>query len=162
MSQIHLADAMNALAALFAAATPLAGVTIELGPTPSAAGDLQFVLVGHDGALESDGSLSEIAISGQVTKTFTSMGAPPVEGVTGTVNCVAVCQSGDQTALATCITTAEAMVGACDDALVDQTVATANGKIVFDQVTTARLITREGGQGCVAQYTFAATFTAPW
>lgn len=153
-----LGDAMTALTAAFQASAALAGVTITEGDAPSAAGDPEFIIVGHDGSLEADGSLAEITVSGTFSTEFVYDGSPPGQQETGQVNVVAVAQSGDATDLPARITRAQALLSACDTACTDLR----SGVIVFDSAGTGRLLTRQAPAGCAAILAFAVTYSGPW
>lgn len=153
-----LGDAMAALTAAFQASAALTGVTITQGDAPSAAGDPEFVVVGHDGSLAADGSLAEFTVSGSFTTDFVTSGSPPGQLETGRVNVVAVAQSGDATALAGRITRAQELLAACDAACTDVT----SGTIVFDSAGSGRLVTRQASAGCAAILAFVITYSGPW
>ena len=153
-----LGDAMAALTAAFQASAALTGVTITQGDAPSAAGDPEFVVVGHDGSLAADGSLAEFTVSGSFTTDFVTSGSPPGQLETGRVNVVAVAQSGDATALAGRITRAQELLAACDAACTDVT----SGTIVFDSAGSGRLVTRQASAGCAASLAVVLTYSGPW
>ena len=158
MSAALLADAMAALASLFSASPALSGVTITEGDAPSAAGDPEFIVVGHDGSLAPDGSLAEFTVSASFSTQFITGGSPPAQLETGRVNVVAVAQSGDATALAGRITRAQELLAACDAACTDVT----SGTIVFDSAGSGRLVTRQASAGCAAILAFVITYSGPW
>jgi hypothetical protein len=155
---IYLGDAINALLAAFQGSTALSGVTISLD-VPSAINESQFVIVGHDGSLEPDGSLSPITEAGAFTTKFAYTGNPPGQQEDGTVNCVAVCQTGDATLLAAQITAVEAVLTACSAAASD---LLTSGGIQFETVQGAHLWTRQAGAGCAAEIAFTITYSAPF
>src|SRR5215469_16140966 len=99
------------------------GVTVTLGDVPSAALDPEFVIVGHDGTLEPDGSLSLTPEAGSWTAAFIEMGSPPLVEETGQIHCIAVAQSGDSSDVSGRVAEAQRMQGACDDACADLTVS---------------------------------------
>lgn len=158
MSAARLGDAMAALYTLFTGSSALTGITITLGPLPSAAADPEFIVIGHDGTLEPEGSLSEITESGSFTTVFVAQGVPPLQEETGQVRVVAVSQTGDTTDLPGRVTEAERLLAACTDACA----GVQSGDIVFDTATGGRLITRQAAQGCVAEFAFQVGYTAPW
>jgi hypothetical protein len=149
---------MAALTTAFQAAAGLSGVTVTQGYTPTAAADPEFIIVGHDGSLEADGSLAEFATGGTFTSTFIEQGQPPLSQEDGTVNVVVVSQTGDQGAMAARITEAQRLLSACDDAITDLH----SGDVVFDSVGTGRLLTRQTSQGCAAIIAFTITYSSPW
>jgi hypothetical protein len=153
----RLGDAMAALTTAFTAAPALAGVTIT-GNSVTGAADPDFLIVGHDGSLEPDGSLSGITAAGDFTTEFITTGNPPGQLETGNVNIVAVSQTGDTADLAARISRVQAILAACDDASIDLTVS----GIVFDGPRAGRVVTRQTGAGCAAIATFTVGYTAPW
>lgn len=156
----YLSDAIAAAYTALSAAGGLSGVRVEQGQQPSAEYASEFVIVGHDGSYDPDGSLAEFTEAGSFITQFVYDGAPPGQQETGTVSCVVVTQSGDATDLAGPVTRAEELLGACTSALTDLHV---NGnEIVFDQATRGRLVTRQGSQGCGAMYSFDIGYSAPW
>lgn len=158
MSSNRLGDAMTGLYNLFTASPALSGVTVTLGLSPTAAMDSEFVIVGHDGTLDADGSLQETSEAGTFTMSFVTQGLPPLQEETGIVRVVAVSQTGDTGDLSGRITEAERLLAACTDAVANQKVS----DIVFDTGTPGRLFTRQAGQGCVAMFAFSVGYSAPW
>lgn len=158
MSSNRLGDAMTGLYNLFTGSSNLTGITVSLGLTPTAAMDSEFVIVGHDGTLDADGSLQETSEAGTFTMTFVTQAVPPLQEETGLVRVVAVSQTGDTSDLPGRITEAERLLAACTDAVANQKVS----DIIFDTATPGRLYTRQGGQGCVAMFAFTISYTAPW
>ena len=158
MSTPRLGAAMAALTAAFKASAALPGITITEGNAPSAAGDPEFIIVGHDGTLEADGSLAEFTTSGTFTSQFVAEGQPPLAQEDGSVNVVAVSQTGDQGDLPGRITEAQRLLSACDDAAKDLH----SGDIVFDNAVTGRLLARQSAQGCAALLAFTITYSSPW
>jgi hypothetical protein len=153
----RLGDAMAALTTAFTAAPALAGVTIT-GNAVTGAADPDFLIVGHDGSLDSDGSLSGITGAGSFDTEFITTGNPPGQLETGNVNITAVSQTGDSADLPARISRVQAILAACDDASTDLS----TGGIVFDGPGAGQVITRQTGAGCAAIATFTITYTAPW
>ena len=163
MATIRLSGALTAVYdALVAALEPTPagqpGLTIDLGLNPSAAGDEQFIIVGHNGTLNPDGSLSETAEAGTTTTKFTAMGEPPLQQEDGVVHAVLVAQTGDSTNLAGMIAQAQTLLEACNDACSDLKSA----DLRVDSAGDARLYTRQSAAGCAAEFAFSFTYSAPW
>lgn len=158
MSSNRLGDAMTGLYNLFTASSALSGITVTLGLTPTASQDSEFVIIGHDGTLDPDGSLQETSEAGTFTMTFVTQAVPPLQEETGLIRVVAVSQTGDTGDLSGRITEAERLLAACTDALANQKV----NDIIFDTATPGRLFTRQAGQGCVAMFAFSVGYSAPW
>lgn len=161
MSSPRLATAMAALTATFQASSALAGVTISQGGGAPAIADPDFIIVGHDGALLSDGSLAEITQAGTFTTQFIADGQPPMAEETGAIHVVAVSQTGDSTDLPARVTRAQALLSACADACADLR----SGDITFDLAGNGSLMTRQprtAGQGCGAIFSFTITYSSPW
>jgi hypothetical protein len=150
-------DAMTALTTALTAAPALAGVTIT-GDAATAAADPDFLIIGHDGTLETDGSLSGITEAGNFTAEFITTGNPAGQQETGNIGVVAVSQTGDTTDLPARITRVEALYAACDDAVTDLK----TGTIVFDGPGAGRIVTRQTGAGCAAILAFTISYSAPW
>jgi hypothetical protein len=148
---------MAALTTALAAAPALAGVTIT-GDVATAAADPDFLIIGHDGTLDPDGSLSGITEAGAFDVEFITVGDPAGQLETGSVNITAVSQTGDTADLPARISRVQAIYAACDDAATDLT----TGGIVFDGPGACRVITRQTGAGCAAVETFTIDYTAPW
>jgi hypothetical protein len=158
VSSNRLGDAMTAVYNLISASPALSGVTVTLGLSPTAAMDSEFVIVGHDGTLNADGSLSENSEAGTFTMAFIVMGQAPLQQETGQVRIVAMSQTGDSGDLAGRITEAERVLAACTDAVAGQKAT----DILFDTAAPGRLLTRQAGQGAVAGFAFTIGYTAPW
>ena len=163
MATIRLSDALTAVYdALVAALLPTPagqpGLTIDLGLNPSAAGDEQFIVVGHDGTLNPDGSLSEAAEAGTTASKFTAIGGPPLQQEDGVVHVVLVAQSGDSTALASAVASAQTLLESVSDACANLH----SGDIRFGTVLDARLYTRQAAAGCAAEFAFSLDYSAPW
>jgi hypothetical protein len=164
MATIRLSDALTAVYdALVAALEPTPagqpGLTIDLGLNPSAAADELFIIVGHDGTLNPDGSLSEAAEAGTLNTKFTAMGDPPLQQEDGVLHVVVVAQTGDSTDLAGRIAEAQTLLEGCNDACADLKVG---ADLRIDSAGDARLYTRQSVAGCAAEFAFSFTYSAPW
>jgi hypothetical protein len=157
VSGASLGAAMAALTAALQASPGLSGATVT-GNAPSAASDPDFVVVGHDGTMEADGSLAETTQAGTFASEFITSGNPPEQEETGTVNMVAVSQTGDTADLANRVTRAQQLLAAVDDATTDLR----SGQIVFDGPGGGTLVTRQDARGCAAILAFTVTYSAPW
>jgi hypothetical protein len=163
MASIRLSDALAAVYDVLAAAlepTPSGqpGITIDLGLSPSAAADPLFIVVGHDGSLSPDGSLSETAQAGTLSVKFTASGQPPLQQEDGIVHVVLVSQTGDSGDLPGRIGEAQDLLAACNDAVADLK----SGDMRLEPVSDVRLYTRQAVQGCVAEFAFSVGYSAPW
>jgi hypothetical protein len=150
-------DALAALTTALTTAPALAGVTIT-GDVATAAADPDFLVIGHDGSLEADGSLSGITEAGSFDAEFITAGNPAGQQETGNIGLVAVSQTGDTTDLPARISRVETLYAACDDATTDLK----SGAIVFDGPGAGRVVTRQTGAGCAAILAFVITYTSPW
>jgi len=153
----RLGDAMAALTTAYTNAAALTGVTIS-GNVATAAADPDFLVIGHDGSLDSGGALSPITEAGNFDAEFITTGSPAGQLETGNINVTAVSQTGDTADLPARISRVEALYAACDDASTDLAVS----GIVFDGPGAGRVVTRQTDQGCAAICAFTVTYTAPW
>jgi hypothetical protein len=157
VSAIRFSDAVTALLAAFASAVPLAGVTVADGPSPTAAADSDFIVVGHDGTTDPDGALSNITEGGTVTQQWIKF--PSVKEEAGQVHCVAVSQTGDSGDLPGRRARAQALVAACEDAAAAAGVVSG---ILFEGTEEAAVYYRQGGQGCAVIIAFAVGYSTQW
>ena len=155
MSTIRFSDAVTALLAAYAAAGPLAGVVIADGPEPTAMSAPDFILVGHDGTLDDQGGLADVTEAGSTSQNW--MAFPGQKDETGTVNCVAVSQTGDMNDLPGRRARAQALLAACEDAAVALAPA-ATGGIEFDGTAEARFTSRQNSQGVAVMCAFTVGY----
>jgi hypothetical protein len=157
VSTIRFSDAVTALLAAFAASSPLSGVTVSDGPSLTAAQAQDFIIVGHDGALDADGALSGITQAGSLTQGWLEFQA--VKDETGHVHCVAVSQTGDSTDLPARRARAQALVAACEDAAMAAGVV---GGLQFEGTEDAAVAYRQLGQGVAVIVPFTIGYTTRW
>lgn len=157
MSTIRFSDAVTALLAALTSAAPLAGVTIADGPSPTAAADSDFIIVGHDGSLDADGALSGITTAGSLTQAWLEFRA--LKDETGHIHCVAVSQTGDATDLPARRARAQALVAACEDAALAAGVV---GGLQFEGTEDAAIAYRQLGQGLAVMIPFTIGYTTQW
>jgi hypothetical protein len=157
MSTLRFGDAATALVAAFAAAPALAGVLVTDGPQPAAASAQDFIIVGHSGNLNADGSLSAATAAGNLTQAWLEFVA--VRQETGHVSCVAVSQSGDTADIPGRRTRAQALVAACEDAATGAGVV--NG-LQFEGTESASVTYRQADPGCAVIITFVLGYTTQW
>jgi hypothetical protein len=157
VSTIRFSDAVTALLAAFAASAPLAGVTVADGPSPTAAADPDFIIVGHDGSLDADGALSGITQAGTLTQAWLEF--PRTKDETGHVHCVAVSQTGDAADLPARRARAQALVAACEDAALAAGVV---GGLQFEGTEDAAVAYRQLGQGAAVIIPFTIGYTTQW
>lgn len=158
MSTTRFADATDALlAALQAALT----VPVYDGAAISAAADLEFVIVGHDGTTEADGTLTGTALAGNYNQQWLQFdpGAPRQE--TGSVNCLVVSQTGDAGGVPGCRDRVQVLTGAVEDAAAAAGGGLASG-LTFDGVTDGRFIYRQGSQGAAVLHAFRLSYSTAW
>jgi hypothetical protein len=161
MSTAAFASAVTGLTGLLAAAPALAGVTITDGPAPAALAAGDYLIVGHDGTLNPDGSLSELAATGTFTQQqarFDGTTAGSGKDETGDINCVATSETGDTADLPGRLARVQAILAACEDACT----SAQTGTVVFDGTGTATVMTRQAPTGCAAILAFTITYSAPW
>jgi hypothetical protein len=161
MSTAAFASAVTALAGLFTGAAPLAGVTVTNSPAPAAQAAGDYVIVGHDGTLNPDGTLSEFAGTGTFTQQqarFDGALAGSGKDETGAINCVATSETGDTADLPGRLARVQVLLAACEDACVN----VQSGTVVFDGTGTAQVMTRQTGAGCAAILAFTISYSAPW
>jgi hypothetical protein len=160
MATAAFASAVTALTGLLAAAPALAAVTVTDGPAPAALAAGDYLIVGHDGTLNPDGSLSEFANTGTFAQDWSRFDAAPGSGKdeTGAINCVVTSETGDTSDLPGRLARVQAILAACEDACV----SAQSGTVVFDGTGAAQVMTRQTPNGCAAVLAFTITYTAPW
>jgi len=155
VSTTRFTDAVTALLAAYASAPALAGVPVYDGPQPSAAYDADFIIVGHDGTLTADGTLQATAPAGTYTQTWADSTDGQEE--TGSVNCLAVSQTGDTADLAGRRARVKVLLAAAEDAAAAAVVS----HLTFDGTTDGRFITR-GVAGVAVMCAYRVSYSAPW
>lgn len=155
MSTTRFTDAITALLAAYNAAAGLAGVPVYDGAQPSGAADTDFLIVGHDGTIAPDGTLAATATAG----TFTQAWADTTTGrdENGSVNCVAVSQSGDPADTPARRARVKVLLAAAEDAAA----AAAVSHLTFDGTTDGRLLYLSGA-GVAVICAYRVSYSAPW
>lgn len=156
MSTTRFTDAVAALLAAYQAAPALAGVPVYDGPQPTAAYDPDFLIVGHDATTTSDGTLAATALAGTYLQDWTDTTTGQQE--TGSVNCLAVSQTGDTTDLAGRRARVKVLLAAAEDAAAAAVVS----HLTFDGTTDGRFITRQGSAGVAVMCAYRVSYSAPW
>ena len=155
MSTTRFTDAVAALLAAYQAAPALAGVPVYDGPQPSAAYDADFIIVGHDGTLTADGTLQATAPAGTYAQAWADSTSGQEE--TGSVNCLAVSQTGDTADLAGRRARVKVLLAAAEDAAAAAVVP----HLTFDGTSDGRFITR-GVAGVAVMCAYRVSYSAPW
>ena len=156
MGTIRFADACDALLAALKASPALAGIPVYDGAAVTAAADLEFILVGHDGTTEADGTLTPAALAGNYTRQWSDTTTGQEED--GSVNCLAVSQTGDPADMAGRRARTQALEAAVEDAA-----AAAGGHLIpgltFDGVTDGRFTYRQGASGVAVLHAFRLSYS---
>jgi L-asparaginase II len=156
MSVTRWADAVTALLGAYTAAPALAGVPVYDGAAITAAADLDFVVVGHDGTTGPDGALQATALAG----TYAQAWADTTTGMdeAGVVQCLIVCQTGDPADVAGRRGRVKALLAAAEDAALAATPA----HLTFDGSSDGRWIYKQAAAGVVVMCAYRVAYSAPW
>jgi hypothetical protein len=147
---------VTALLAAYTAAAALAGVPIYDGAQPTGATDADFVVVGHDGSMTSDGTLQATALAGTYTQQWADMTTGQDER--GSVGCLIISQTGDTTDLPGRRARVTQLLAAAEDAAADGGAA----HLTFDGTTDGRFTYRQGAAGVVVMCAYRVAYSAPW
>ena len=155
MSTTRFADAVTALLAAYQAAAGLSGIPVYDGAQPSGAADTDFVIVGHDGTIAADGTLAGTALAG----TYAQQWADTTTGQDerGSVNCVAVSQSGDPADTPGRRARVKVLLAAAEDAAAAASVS----HLTFDGTTDGRFVYLSGA-GIAVICAYRVSYSAPW
>ena len=156
MSTTRLPDAITALLAAYQAAPALAGVPVYDGPQPTGAADLDYLIVGHDASMGPDGSLQGTALAGTYTQQWADLTTGQDER--GSVNCLAVSQTGDSSDTAGRRARVKVLVAAAEDAAAAAVVS----HLTFDGTSDGRYLTRQSAGGVAVICAWRVTYSAPW
>jgi hypothetical protein len=156
VSVTRFTDAIAGLLAAYQAAAALAGVPVYDGAQPSGAADTDFVIVGHDGTIAADGTLEATALAGIYQQLWADLTTGQDER--GTVNCLAVSQTGDATDLAGRRARVKVLLAAAEDAAA----AAVAAHLTFDGTTDGRFIYRQSAGGAVVMCAYRVAYSAPW
>ena len=159
MSFTRFSDAVAALLAAYAAAPALSGIPVYDGIQPQAASDPAFVVVGHDGTIEADGTLVPDALAGIFSQSWAVMGA---RQESGTVNCLVTCQSGG-TDLSGLRAQAASLLAALEDAA-DAAGGYAGGLtgMTFDATANGRWVYRQSLAGAAVMVGYRVSYSTEW
>jgi hypothetical protein len=159
-------DAVLALLGACRAASPFSapgggGVPVYDGLRPMTGSDPDFLIVGHDGTLEADGTLAPDALAGTYLQQNLEMTG--VRSEAGSVNCVLVCQSGDAADAAGRRQRAALLLSAAEDA------AAASGGypaaapgIMFDGTSDGRWVNRLSLGGVAVLVAYRVSYSTEW
>ena len=162
MSTTRFNDAVTALLAAYAAAPALAGIPVYDGIQPQTASDPVFVIVGHDGTIEADGTLVPDALAGAYIQRWLEMG-PATQQETGTVNCLLTCQTGDAKSLGAQREQAATLLAALEDAAAADGGYTAPGSgLTFDGTSDGRWIYRQSLAGAAVMVAYRVAYSTEW
>jgi hypothetical protein len=156
VSTTRLTDAITALLAAYQNAAALAGVPVYDGPQPTGAADFDYIIVGHDATMGPDGSLQDTALAGTYLQNWADTTTGQQE--TGTVNCVAVSQTGDSSDTAGRRARVKVLVAAAEDAAAAAVVS----HLTFDGTSDGRYITRQSQGGVAVICAYRVSYSAPW
>jgi hypothetical protein len=156
MSVTRWADAVTALLAAYTAAPALAGVPVYDGAQITAAADLDFIVVGHDGTTAPDGSLQATTTAGAYTQQW----ADSTTGMDeyGTVQCLIVSQTGDPADTAGRRARAAVLLAAAEDAALNARPP----HLTFDGTADGRWVYRQAAAGVVVMAVYRVAYSAPW
>jgi hypothetical protein len=161
MSATRFNDGILALIAAYDAAAGLSGIPVYDGPQAMTGSDAAYIVVGHDGTLTADGSLSPNTSAGTFTQSDYAMG--PLRQEAGYVNCVLVCQSGDSPDVPGQRAAASALLQAAEDAVA------ANGGypaaapgLLFTGTSDGRWATRQAASGVAVVLAYRVAYTTGW
>lgn len=159
MSTTRFADACDALLAALATAPALAGIPVHDGTVITAAADLEFIVVGHDGSVDPSGVLAGTAPAGTYAQNWIDTTSPQQE--TGFINCLIVSQTGDPADVAARRQRVKTLTAAVED------VAAAGGRalttgLTFDGVTGGQYIYQQASSGMAVLHTFRLSYSTAW
>ena len=156
MSTNRFSDATDALLAAVKAAPALAAIPVYDGAAITAAADLEFILVGHDGTTEADGTLTGSALAGQYVHQWSDTTRGLEED--GSVNCLVVSQTGDPADMAGRRDRCQVLTAAVEDAAAASGGALVSG-LTFDGVTDGRFTYRQSGNGVAVMHAFRLAYS---
>jgi hypothetical protein len=158
VSTTRFTDAITALLAAYNAAAALggAGVPVYDGAAPTGAADVDFLIVGHDGSMAADGSLEATALAGTYQQLWADLTTGQDER--GSVNCLAVSQTGVPEDLPGRRARVKVLVAAAEDAAAAAVVA----HLTFDGTSDGRYIYRQSAAGAAVLCAYRVSYSAPW
>ena len=156
MSTTRFTDAFTALLAAYQAASGLAGVPVYDSDVITSASDPDFIVVGHDGTMGPDGTLEATALAGTYLQDWSDTTTGKDER--GSINCVAVSQTGDPADTAGRRARIKTLLAAAEDAAA----AAAPSHLTFDGTTDGRFLTRQSTGGVAVICAYRVAYSAPW
>ena len=154
-------DAMLALTAAYKAAAPLAGVPVYDSVQAMTGTDPDFIITGHDGTLEADGTLAPDALAGTFGQVNLEM--PGVRQETGYINCVIVSQTGDAGDMAGRRQRASDLLDAAEDAAaLHGGFPVAAPGVMLDGTSDGRFITRLSLGGTAVLLAYRVYYSTGW
>jgi len=156
MSVTRFADAVSALLAAYTSAPALATTPVYDGAQPTMAADAQFVVVGHDGTTDSNGSLQGTALAGNYLQQWSDLTTGMDE--TGVIQCLIVAQSGDPADMPGHRARVTALLAACEDAAL----AAKPQHLTFDGSSDGRFVYVQSSAGAACMCAYRVTYSAPW
>jgi hypothetical protein len=161
LSATRFNNAALALIAAYAAAPGLAGVPVYDSVQAMTGSDNDFIIVGHDGTLQADGTLAPDVLAG--TYAQSNLELPGVRAETGAVNCVLVCQSGDAGDTAGRRQRASDLLSAAEDAAAADGGYPADAPgLMFDGTSDGRWINRQSLGGVAVLVAYRVTYSTGW
>lgn len=158
MSTTRFDDTVKALISLYEAA-PAVSVPVYDGPQVMTASDPAYVVVGHDGTLTADGSLSPNVQAGNFTQSDLEM--PGIRQETGFVACVLVCQTGDSADVPGQRARASGLLTAAEDAIAANGGYTGTG-IMFAGTSDGRWLYRQTASGIAVLLAYRVSYSTGW
>lgn len=156
MSTTRLTDAITALLAAYQNAAALSGVPVYDGAAPTGAADVDFLIVGHDGTMNADGTLTDTALAGTYTQQWADTTTGQQE--TGSINCLAVSQTGDPADMPGRRARVKVLVAAAEDAAAGAVVS----HLTFDGSSDGRYVYRQSAAGAAVLCAYRVSYSAPW
>lgn len=154
-------DAVLALTAAYTAAAGLSGVPVYDSVQAMTGSDPDFIITGHDGTLEADGTLAPDALAGTYLQSNLEMTG--VRQETGYINCVLACQSGDAGDTAGRRARASILLSAAEDAAaVTGGFPAAAPGVMFDGTSDGRWITRQSLGGTAVLVAYRVAYSTEW
>jgi len=163
MSATRFNDAVLSLIAAYSSAAGLSGVPVYDGPAAMTGSDPDFLIVGHTGALASDGTLAPDAAAGSFTQGDLEM--PGMRQETGWVGCVIVSQTGDAADVPGRRQRASDLLAAAEDA------AAVNGGypqddrgagLLFDGTASGQFTSRLSTGGAAVILAYRVSYSSGW
>jgi hypothetical protein len=160
VSTTRFNDAALALAGAYQAAAALSGVPVYDSVRAMTGTDPDFILVGHDGTLQADGTLNPDAVAGTFTQVNLEM--PGVRQETGYVNCVIVSQTGEGDVAGRRQRASDLLDAAEDAAAAGGGYPAAAPGVMLDGTSDGRFITRLSLGGIAVLLAYRVSYSTEW